>query len=60
MTGPVVQTKMAAAFTKALESCKEDGRNPGRVGRRILTNNARHNVRIENPKKQFAAESAGK
>jgi hypothetical protein len=32
---------MAAAFNAAFEQCKREGRNPGRVGHRLLTNNAK-------------------
>lgn len=38
--GFVIQTKMAAALNSAMQGCIADGRNPGRIGHRILTNNA--------------------
>lgn len=41
MTG-TKQTKMAAALTNALENCRNEGRNPGRIGRVIVTINAKH------------------
>lgn len=42
--GLVVQTKMAEALNAALHECIHDGRKTGRVGHRILTNNAKKGV----------------
>ena len=36
--GYVIRTKMATAMINALQECVQAGRNPKRVGRRILTN----------------------
>lgn len=41
MTGFVRETKMGAALTAAMNACVANGGNPGRVGHRILTNNAK-------------------
>jgi hypothetical protein len=68
MSGFVIQTKMAAAMSAAFAQCVKDGENPGRVGHRILTNNAKgHGVKnaaayLPKPKveekKESKAESA--
>lgn len=36
----MIRTKMADAFIKGLHQCVKEGRNPKKVGRRILTANA--------------------
>jgi hypothetical protein len=50
------QTKMAMALTIAMKRCGEEGRNSGRVGHRILTNNAKRG--INGKPAQRKAESA--
>jgi hypothetical protein len=37
----IIRTKMAAAFHAMLVDCRERGKNSGRIGRRVLTNEAR-------------------
>jgi hypothetical protein len=58
MTGK--QTQMAMALTQACISCAAHGGNPGRIGHRVLTNNAKINIRPPAPvrKKESKAESA--
>lgn len=41
MAGITVRNKMAEAFDNARIKCTQKGGNPGRVGHRILTNNAK-------------------
>jgi len=41
MQAGFVHTKMAAAFLAAIPAAVEAGVNPGAIGKRILTNNAK-------------------
>jgi hypothetical protein len=55
----VVRTKMADAMLKALNDCNAEGRNPRRVGRRILTNKFEGvGVIMRTPKKKPKADAA--
>lgn len=36
----IIRTKMSAALIAGMAQCIEEGRNPGRIGHRILTNKA--------------------
>lgn len=58
MTGH--QTKIAMALTQACAQCAKTGGNPGRIGHRVLTNNAKIGIRPPAPvrKKEPKAESA--
>ena len=58
--GSVIHSKMSAALNKAMVECVEEGRNPGRVGHRILTNNAKGigQKRKYNKNKEATAETA--
>lgn len=40
MNGKIVYSKMASAMIKAVDNCIAEGRNPGRVGRIVITNKA--------------------
>lgn len=61
MAGFVKQTKMGAALTAAMYDCVAKGKNPGRVGHRILTNNAKVGLNGHNTMKNInKAETAVK
>jgi hypothetical protein len=45
-------TKMGDALKTALLQCNDEGRNPGRIGRRILTNVVKHGGEIGTPAKR--------
>lgn len=61
--GKIVRTKMAEAFERARLEANRVGHNPGYVGKRILTNNAKgigviYRERLT-LKKRDTAETAG-
>jgi hypothetical protein len=56
----IKQTSLGMAFNRALTQCQQEGRNPGRLARAILTHNAKmgYNGTPAKKQKQQAADSA--
>lgn len=57
MSGNVVRTKMADAFIGALALAVHEGKNPGRIGKRILTNKAKGVGVLHNSKRSKAVSA---